>query len=136
MIIDNGFYMIQVTHIITMLTSSPEKSPDTACPGATFPSPLCAILKERERKTFWSNEKQSKSTENFLYLHAVVMCTYVSFVLCRVSVFIRRQQLAPKFPIGCLGSCQVHRKAQRISNAFKGTIKDAPYFHCSNSRHI
>ena len=74
--------MIHVTQVSTMLTSSPAKSLDTACPGAAFSS-LYYSKRGRgkhfgarggEACTELQNEKQAKSTENFLYLHAVVMC--------------------------------------------------------------
>ena len=74
--------MIRATPVSTMLTSSPAKKAWTLHVQAP-PSPLWTILKEGEENilerggeacTELQNEKQAKSTENFLYLHAVVMC--------------------------------------------------------------
>ena len=40
---------------------------------------------------------------------------------------VRRQQLAPKFPIGVLGGGQVDRQAKRVPEAFEGTVKVVIY---------
>ena len=71
-----------------------------------------------------------------LYLNGKVMWTLVSFVLWGVSVFIRRQQLAPNFFVSPFRGGHVHRKAGRIVEAFKGAIKRIVYRECSNSRHV
>ena len=54
-------------------------------------------------------------------------------VIQGVSVFIRRQQLAPKFSIGVFVWGHVDREAKRVPEAFKGTVKVALCCRRSNS---
>ena len=70
------------------------------------------------------------------HLYGKVIPTLVSLVFCGVSVFIRRQKLAPNVSFSSFKGGHVDRKAQRISEAFKGAIKDVVRGECSNSRHI
>ena len=64
------------------------------------------------------------------------MPSLVFFEVPNVSVLVRRQQLAPKFSVGCFGGGQIDRKAQRIAEAFQGTIKVVKSGKCSKSGHI
>jgi len=64
------------------------------------------------------------------------MRTLIYFVLLEGSVFIGRQQLAPKFTVSSFGGGHVIRKARRIAEAFKGAVKDAVHGESSNSWHI
>ena len=64
------------------------------------------------------------------------MWTFGFLVVFGISVFIRRQQLAPKFSFGSFGGGHVHRKTRRIAEAFKGAIKDIVHGEWSNSGHI
>jgi len=51
-------------------------------------------------------------------------------------VFIRRQQLPPKFSVSSFEGGHVHRKARRTAEAFKGAIEYVVHGECSNVRHI
>ena len=73
---------------------------------------------------------------NVPYLNSKVMRSLVSFVLCEVSVLIRRQQLTPKFSVVSFKGGQVQRKTQRIAATFEGAIKDIIHGEYSNYGHI
>ena len=89
---------------------------------------------DKNNKTYTS--PISEYLRNVPHLNEKVMWTLVSFVLCGVSVFIRRQQLTPKFSVSSFEGGHVHRKARRIAEAFKCAIKVVVHGEWSNSRHI
>ena len=64
------------------------------------------------------------------------MGSFVFSVIQRVSVSVRRQQLAPKFSIDVFGGGQVDGQAKRVPEAFKGTVKVVICFRRSNSSYI
>ena len=64
------------------------------------------------------------------------MRSHVFIVLPEVSVPIRRQQIAPKFPIFSFGGGQIEGKTGRTAKAFKDAFKDVVHGECSNSSHI
>ena len=92
--------------------------------------------KDNKTALHWWLNILSLLLRNIPHLNGKVMWTLVPFVLCGVSVFIRRQQLAPKLSFGSFGGGQVHRKARRAAEAFKGAIKAVVHGEWSNSRHI
>ena len=64
------------------------------------------------------------------------MRTAVSFVRLGVATVRRGEQLAPKLSIGSFVGSQIQRKAKRVAEACKGTIKYVGHCVCSNCRGI
>jgi len=65
-----------------------------------------------------------------------MMGSFVFSVIQGVSVYVGRQQLAPKLSIGIFEGGKIDRQAMRIPEAFKGTVKIVICCRRSNSSRI